>query len=60
MEQKLSGNDFVRCNSGYLVNLAHVQEVRQNTVVVSGEELVISRPKKKAFMEALTDYLGGR
>jgi DNA-binding LytR/AlgR family response regulator len=60
MEEKLSGESFVRGNSGYLINLAHVQQVRQNVAVVSGEELVISRPKKKAFMEALTDYLGGK
>jgi DNA-binding LytR/AlgR family response regulator len=60
MEQKLIEDDFVRCNSGYLINLAHVQQVRQNIVIVSGEELQISRPKKKAFMEALTDYLGGK
>lgn len=60
MEQKLASESFVRCNSGYLVNLKYVQEVNQNIVTVLGEELTISRPRKKAFMEALTDYLGGK
>lgn len=60
MEQKLQSEGFVRCNSGYLVNLRYVEEVKQNTVVVAGDELQISRPRKKAFMEELTDYLGGR
>ncbi len=60
MEQKLSADHFARCNSGYLVNLAHVKQIQHNMVVVSGEELQISRPRKKAFMEAFTDYLGGK
>lgn len=60
MEKKLSAEGFARCNSGYLVNLRYVEEVRQNTVVVAGDELQISRPRKKTFMEELTDYLGGQ
>ena len=58
-EEKLAGKPFARCNSGYLVNLAQVLGVQQNTVQVGPYELQISRPKKKAFMEALTDYIGG-
>ena len=58
-EEKLANKPFARCNSGYLVNLAQVMEVRQNTAQVGPYELQISRPKKKAFLEALTDYIGG-
>lgn len=58
-EEKLADKPFVRCNSGYLVNLAQVRAVQQNTVQVGPYELQISRPKKKAFLEALTDYIGG-
>ena len=57
-EEKLAGKPFVRCNSGYLINLAHVMGVRQNTVQVGPYELQISRPRKKAFLEALADYIG--
>ena len=60
MEQKLSGGQFVRCNSGYLVNLRYVEEVNGSMVTVAGDKLQISRPRRKAFMEALTDYLGGK
>ncbi|KAA8501320.1 response regulator transcription factor [Mediterraneibacter catenae] len=60
MEQKLSGGQFVRCNSGYLVNLRYVEEVSGSTVTVAGDKLQISRPRRKSFMEALTDYLGGK
>ena len=57
-EEKLAGKPFVRCNSGYLVNLAQVLGVQQNLVQVGPYELQISRPRKKAFLEALTDYIG--
>jgi len=59
MEQALKDNNFYRCNNGYLVNLAYVERVDKNSAFVKGEEIPISRPKKKAFMEALTDFLGG-
>lgn len=59
MEQALSGSGFFRCNNGYLVNLAYVEKVDKYTALVGKDEIQISRPKKKAFMEALTDYLGG-
>ena len=32
--------------------------VQQNTVQVGPYELQISRPRKKAFLEALADYIG--
>lgn len=59
VEEKLAGRPFARCNSGYLVNLAQVQAVQQSTVQVGPYELQISRPKRKAFLAALTDYIGG-
>ena len=58
-EEKLVGRAFARCNSGYLVNLAQVQAVQQNTVEVGPYELQVSRPKRKSFLAALTDYIGG-
>ncbi|MDC4232923.1 LytTR family DNA-binding domain-containing protein [Actinomyces sp. B33] len=60
MEAQLEGRDFFRSNSCYLVNLAHVQGVHdQSCVVTGGDELRISRPRKKPFMAALTQYAGG-
>nr|WP_276581981.1 LytTR family DNA-binding domain-containing protein [Cellulomonas sp. RIT-PI-Y] len=61
MEAQLADQGFFRSNSCYLVNLRHVQGVRQSSCqLVGGHDLVISRPRKKAFLTALTDYLGGR
>lgn len=59
MENLLAEYHFFRCNSCYLVNLAHVEEVEGSTVVVAGNRLTISRPRHKAFMAALTKYIGG-
>ena len=59
MEEMLSEFDFFRCNSCYLVNLAHVEQVENGTAIVAGQPLAISRPRYKAFMEALTRYIGG-
>ena len=58
LEQKLAGRHFSRCNSGYLVNLAHVERVEKNDVTVSGVVLPISRPRKKGFMEDLANFVG--
>ncbi len=58
-ESEFADKRFVRCNNAYLVNLAHVTRVRQDTVSVGGYELVISRTKKKIFLDAFTVYLGG-
>lgn len=50
---------FARCNSCYLVNLNYVQAIQGHTVLVGGDALQISRPRRKAFVQALNDYLGG-
>lgn len=59
MEKQLSPYNFFRCNNGYIVNLKHVSQINGNEVIVGPYHLQISRPRKKAFMEALTNYLGG-
>lgn len=58
MEQNLQEGNFNRCNNCYIINLAHVQEVNKNIVTVGDYQLHISRPRKKQFMEALTNYIG--
>lgn len=56
--ERLDGNHFFRCNSGYIVNMSHVTGVQDNFVLVGKYKLQISRPKRKAFLKALTDYFG--
>lgn len=60
METKLSDYSFFRSNSCYLVNLKHISGVvDQDCVMSNGEKLRVSRPRKKAFLTALTNYMGG-
>lgn len=60
-ESMIMPNDsFIRCNNCYLVNLKYVTDVYGNFAVVGGDELAISRHKKKEFLNALTTYYGRR
>lgn len=59
VEEQLDRNHFARCNQCYLVNLTHVAGIQNNCVLVEGEFLQISRPKKKEFLKRLTEYYSG-
>lgn len=58
IQEKLRDEHFFRGNKGYLINLAHVDRVVEGCAVVAGEELVLSRGRRKEFMEALAEYWG--
>lgn len=59
MEKELSNKGFLRCNRGCLVNLSHVTGLQDGCAVVHEEKLLISRGRKKLFLDALADYVGG-
>lgn len=60
MESELSDSGFAKCHNAYLVNLSNVTGILQNNVLVEEDvSLPLSRTRKKAFMDALTDYMGG-
>ncbi len=58
LEAQLAGYHFFRGNKGYFINLEHVEGMNDIFAIVKGKELLISRPKRKAFMEALSNYWG--
>lgn len=59
LESKLRNKGFLRCNKCYLVNQRHIAAVQGYTLVMTkGEELQISRPRKKAFMSELAETMG--
>lgn len=58
-EDLLAGQDFARCNSGYLVNLQYVTGIRDGMAVVGRDSLPISRARKKEFIKAVADYISG-
>ena len=57
VEDSLSGLPFYRCNKGDLINLAHVDGIRDGDAVVGGKTVPVSRAKKKAFLDALNRYI---
>ena len=57
---KINKNIFVFASRSYLVNLQHVDAISRETVVVGGDQLLISRPQRKTFLAAVTNYLGGK
>ena len=58
LEELLAGYHFFRGHKGYFINLEHVEGMNDVFAVVKGKELLISRPKRRAFMEALSNYWG--
>ena len=54
--EEISDDQFFVCDKCCIVNLACVEAVKGNAVVVAGEEVNVSRPKKKALMDALAAY----
>lgn len=59
LEERLGPIGFLRCNNCYLVNFRHILSAQGYVVTVSdGEQLQISRPRKKSFMTGLADRIG--
>jgi len=58
LERMVEGHGFSRCNRCYLVNLRRVTGVERDAVRVGEYTLPISRPKKKQFLQELSDCLG--
>lgn len=61
LEKTLTPCGFVRCHNCYLVNMRYVDGVHSNVLRVMGQELPISRNRRRAVMDALLAYArGGR
>lgn len=58
-EEELKQFSFARNNKSYLVNLQYVEGVEDGCCIIKGKRLLISRPRKNEFMEAITKYIGG-
>lgn len=56
-ERLLAEPKFFRCNKGYIVNLEYVEAVQNYDVQVGDTWIQVSRPKKKALLDALNDYI---
>lgn len=61
MERELQDKGFARCHTSYIVNMYYVKNVSAKNleaVLITGERIPISQPKRKEFMEKLTEYWG--
>lgn len=57
MKNNLPAEQFVYCNSCYLVNLKYAQGIEGDMLVLKNEKLPISRSKRKEFTDKLAYYL---
>ena len=57
-EQELTGFNFYRIHSAFIVNLEHVERIMENgTVLVKNEMLPIAQKRSKNFKKAYMDYV---
>ena len=58
IENSLNSDLFVRCNNCYIVNLMYVNKINKDSVILDdGANLLISRNKKKYFLDRFTLFL---
>lgn len=51
---------FAQCHQSFVVNLSFVKGVENlELVLLTGERIPISQPKRKEFMKRLTEFIGG-
>lgn len=55
-EEKLKGLPFARCNNSTIVNLNHVTKTTNSEVFLGDTQLIISRGKKKDFINAVLKF----
>ena len=58
-EEKLSQDSYFRVNKGCLVNLEHVDRMDGEDAIVHGDRVPLARARRKAFLDALNDYING-
>jgi DNA-binding LytR/AlgR family response regulator len=59
LEQELAPKGFVRCHKGVLVNARYVDHIKGCTITVAGEELPISRNRRKEVLQQLLNCIKG-
>ena len=57
-ENKLKEHSFYRCHRAYLINLHKLNSICNNTAIIKGNEVLVSRYKVKELKMKITDILG--
>lgn len=59
LEKELAEYNFLKSNSCYLVNPIYIVSINGHTLkMMNGDEILISHPRRKKFMQQLADVLG--
>lgn len=58
VKEKLDDAHFLLCNGYCLVNPRYIKRIDGYVLLIGDDELSISRPKKKEFMQELNDWIG--
>ena len=54
--KKLKQYDFVMISNSYLINMQYIDLIEGNTLKIGNDELMISRLKKKEFMQRFNEW----
>lgn len=61
VEDRLAAHGFFRCHRSYLVNMAQVKRIGQESVTMpDGAVIPISKHRRRAFLDAFSSYMSGR
>lgn len=61
VEKWLTPHGFFRCHRCYLVNLACIRRIDQDALTMqNGTAIPISKHRRKTFMDAFANFMGGR
>lgn len=58
-EEELKAFGFLKCNQCYLINPRFISKIQGFEITVGNSTLLISRPRKKAFLEELANWYSG-
>jgi DNA-binding LytR/AlgR family response regulator len=59
-QSRISRPYFAQCSQNFLINLKYLTAVSRETAMVDGKEIPVSRKMRPAFLNAVTDFLGGK
>lgn len=57
-ENELKKHSFYRCHRAYLINLYKISSIDKNSVLIKGNEILVSRYKVKELKMKIADILG--
>ena len=58
LEEKLAPYGFGRCHQAYIVNVAYVESVKKDEVLVHGQHIPLSRSRREDFIALLLKEVG--